>query len=266
MNTVRGRVEILGNRSGVSGLLVSVAATKLPGSPPERSVGSTVTEGGTFQVMFEDDAFQARPEDRSRPNLVVSILAPEGPGATPESRLLHRSEVREAASRAEYFLIRLKPESLAGHQIDVDTTERPNDADSAEAIGVKARVALNKAYAVRQELRGAAREVGKKYVDEARQKDREADAAVREPVLRHLTGVKPGTDAWKRMVQPGEDAALKARGVQGQQIRQLAGIAADQAPVGNLPVQTIYLALSDVELKALTVDGQIDGDLVPGVG
>lgn len=112
MNTVQGRVEFLGNRSGISGLLVRVAAINPTSPRAERSMGSTVTEGGAFTVKFDDDAFKTGPDDRSRPNLIVSIFAPESPDSTPESRLPHRSEVCDdlsAVLESEYGLADLRP-------------------------------------------------------------------------------------------------------------------------------------------------------------
>ena len=60
---------------------------------------------------------------------------------------------------------------------------RPTEADEPDAIGKKARVFRERGRAVR-----GVEDAAKADVAEARARDREADDAVRGPVLQHLTG------------------------------------------------------------------------------
>ena len=260
MNHVRGRVTIRGTRMGVSGLLVRVVAaphnSATDPSRLERSVGSTITHEGEFHISFEDEAFRRGTDDKSRPDLVVSVFAPESPGATPEKRLLFGSDVRRAASRDESFPIQLDTSLLERLRVPIPVA-RPAVGDDPRSVGKKARELRGWKREVARELREAVKE----DVDNARRLDAAADAAVREPVLRHLTGLRPDSPAWARFVKPGEDAATKAREVQQRQLRRLAGIAEAQPdgdPLhGDLPVRTLYLALSQEEYTALHHNGQL---------
>src|SRR5688572_27630538 len=108
-NVVKGRVEIRGTRTGLTGLVVQVIDIfQPPGAPVEtrKSLGSSGLENGFFEVRFDDSAFQHYRSDGSRPALLVSIHAPEGANGRPNSEIFE-STVRQHAAREECFLIHI---------------------------------------------------------------------------------------------------------------------------------------------------------------
>src|SRR5215207_1036616 len=124
-NTISGRVFLKGTDRGIPGVIVAVH-DRDPGTVAEEPEGLTgnghlgdrlgaviTNASGDFTLAFEDEEFRVRNPEERRPDLQLSILAPEEPGATPESRILFTSnESRPDAGCTEQYLIRLPRDVL----------------------------------------------------------------------------------------------------------------------------------------------------------
>jgi hypothetical protein len=241
-NIVKGRVEIKGTRAGVSGLIVRVYDVGGPGGPTggqRRPLGSTLTDGGFFLVRFEDELLlQGRP-DASRPDLLVSVIAPETPNNGTPDQPLFESEVRRRAAREESFLIHVNLGELKKRSVLLPQVLGALAGDP-RAAGAAAELERERQTKVREQITA----VRRKAVLEARRFEEEADNALRDRILQHLTGLTPDVPEWRRFVPPGEDAQKAARANQKEAIGTVVNRQGQEGV-------TTYLVLSDAERAAL---------------
>ena len=137
-NEISGKVVAKESGLGIPGLLVVVFDCD-PGTAPEELVlvraqgrsgatpavrgrrvrvdrlGSVVTDGtGAFTLTYEDDAFRVRHTRERRPDLCLTVLAPEDADTSGNLRVLLTSPaVRQNAGRSEQYLIRLTADQLS---------------------------------------------------------------------------------------------------------------------------------------------------------
>jgi hypothetical protein len=138
MNKISGKVVAKESGLGIPGLLVVVFDTD-PGTTPEEPVltrpqgrssetpaapgqgvhvgrlGSVLTDGtGAFTLTYEDEAFRVRNPQERRPDLSLTVLAPEEADSSGDSHVLFVSKaVRQNAGRTEQCLIRLSTDQLS---------------------------------------------------------------------------------------------------------------------------------------------------------
>lgn len=128
MNQVLGRVLASGSSLGIPNLVVvirdvdptSSAAATAAGAAGDR-LGSVITDAqGNFALTYDDRDFQRAGPER-RPDLVLSVLAPEEtPAATAAApgRVLHTSPApRAEAGRIESYVIRISETVLDGARV-----------------------------------------------------------------------------------------------------------------------------------------------------
>lgn len=154
MNKISGKVVAKKSGLGIPGLLVVVFDSD-PGTTPEELVstrsqgrsstapaalsqevhgdrlGSVVTDGtGAFTFTYEDDAFRVRNPQVRRPDLCLTILAPEDVDSSGSSHVLVSSAVRQNAGRTEQYLIQLTEDQLSKAGVVAPTTSRDCSPDS----------------------------------------------------------------------------------------------------------------------------------------
>ncbi len=145
MNRIFGRVLVRETNAGLANLVVAVfdqdrptpeeggviGAELAPGSIDRigNRLGSVLTDyTGSFEIIYEDDAFTPEPGRSARPDLVLAVFAPEEPlasdnpqSAPPERRLLCLSRFpRTDAGRTEAYVVRLPQDLLKRFQIALD--------------------------------------------------------------------------------------------------------------------------------------------------
>ena len=131
MNTISGLVIAKDSGRGIPGVLVvihsSVPSTLAP-SPSRAGVatddvglGSAITRpDGAFELSYADNDFKNSDPKEIRPDLHLSVLAPEEPGVTPRDLVLFATVLpRQKAGRNEQYIIRLPTELLQKHEIPV---------------------------------------------------------------------------------------------------------------------------------------------------
>ncbi|HEX2871775.1 MAG TPA: hypothetical protein VHP33_10970 [Polyangiaceae bacterium] len=197
-------------------------------------LGSRLTDAnGLFNFSFEDGEFQLRNPKERRPDLQLSVLAPEEPGLDPAKRLLFTSkDVRFDAGRVEEYLIRLPRDLLLKAGIEVPSSE---DFSGAHAADVSKK--LQKVSAWRKEVAKEVRRMATEKVTAARAEAKKADSVVREKMLDRLTGMTAAEAAKANVVRPGQDSA---RTVWNVAKKRLAKVNANGGMVG-------YLVLTEEE-------------------
>jgi hypothetical protein len=145
MNRISGKVLVKESGLGIPNLLVVVfdldprtqpeeilraSSSNVSGHVgafPADRLGSVATdEAGSFELRYEDDEFRVRNPQERRPDLFVTVMAPEEAGAHLNSRVLFASSaVRQNAARTEQYLIRLTTEQLRSAGVPLPTSHTP---------------------------------------------------------------------------------------------------------------------------------------------
>lgn len=131
MSTISGRVILKESGSGVPDLLVVITDLDPNTAPEEEGAGGAVPKvminvvggdrigavltdrDGAFALSFGDPEFQVRNPSEKRPDIQLSVLAPEGPDEDLETRVLYVSTaLRLNAGIVEQYLIRLSADRL----------------------------------------------------------------------------------------------------------------------------------------------------------
>ena len=113
-NVISGRVGLKESGVGIPDLLVVVYGSALPQDPLAGDrLGSVLTKAdGGFELVYDDSEFQIRNPKELRPDLVIKVLAADGPGVVPETNPLYISTVVANAGKTEQRLILLTSEQL----------------------------------------------------------------------------------------------------------------------------------------------------------
>src|SRR6266850_639125 len=243
-NVVKGRVEIKGTRTGVAGIIVRIYDVEgnrgSPRAQVRRPLGSVLTNEGSFEIRYDDALLRPDGPDRSRPNLLVSVISPEvstNNGNT--NQPIFETEIRQGAAREECFLIHIALSDLKKHGVLLPQVLGGQISDP-EAAGTAAEIERERKANLSERIT----RVRKKAVVEARKFEAEAERDLRDRVMQFVTGVTPDMHQWKRYVAPGEDAQRITREHHKEAITKVINKETQQG------VQT-YLVLSDEELSAL---------------
>src|SRR6516164_1905873 len=118
MSTISGFVLLKETNVGIPRLLVvlSSTATSVPGTPstppvpvilpPNRRASVVTDDNGAFSVSIDDASLQT--SAGARPDLHLTVLAPEEPGVPPDALVLYSSTVlRQNAAAIEQYVVRL---------------------------------------------------------------------------------------------------------------------------------------------------------------
>ncbi len=246
-NVVKGRVEIKGTRIGVAGLIVRIFDLDGSRSSPRRALGSTLTtqdldptKQGYFEVLWSDELLRSDRADGSRPNLLVSVMAPEASANNGNANQpIFETAVRQAAAREECFLIHIELNDLKKHRVFLPPV-LGGPISEPEAAGAAAEIERERQSKLSEQIT----KVRKKAVVEARKFEAEAERDLRDRVAQHVTGVTPNTPQWKRYVGPGEDAQRITKESHKEAISNVINKEAQQGA-------KTYLVLSAEEFAAL---------------
>ena len=273
MNTIGGRVVLKESGVGIPDLLVVIydldPNTKpeeppLPGavlsaaSPRQIEgdrLGSVVTgRDGSFELKYENAEFQVRNDQERRPDLLLSVLAPEEPDADPESRVLYVSTgVRQNAGLTENYLIRLRSEQL--EKVGV-TPPSAVTTEAEPATSVIGRLTENEAR--RGTLVDAGLVTARQQVDARRARYAGFADSVRPALIDELSAVSENMVDRDRFVAPTESVATKMAVAMRKSIREIFN---SDDPKRRPPVRGFMnLSAGDVaELQAHAgPDGTID--------
>lgn len=197
MNVIKGYIQVKGSKTGISGLVVQVfdlssdisgrisLAPHLNEGTLGQPMGSTVTrnrrgygEGGEFAISYEDAAFLIRSAERTRPDLLLLVLAPEEPGRTIGDRILYQADVRRGASPQEFSSIQLDGKDLQKREIALPELQ-DRAAGDPKAVTLKTATELKR----RREIRKQISELAKAEAAEARALEQKIETQLRDRVL-----------------------------------------------------------------------------------
>jgi hypothetical protein len=251
VNVISGRVVLKETGVGLPDLLIVIHDLD-PGSPPEDTqvspegrdrarhyglgdrLGSRLTDkAGNFHFSFEDDEFQIRNAKERRPDLQLVVLAPEEPGADPQSRVLYSSsDIRMDAGRTEQYLIRLPGDALSRAGVSL-----PQDAAVAREETRSVVAKLTRAANFRADLETESRKIAAARIGAVRDQAKRTDEVVERRLVESLTGLTEKESLALNIVPPGKTTEKVVWESAGRRIGKLNG----------KPAVTGYLVLTEEE-------------------
>jgi hypothetical protein len=180
------------------GSATAAPAAVMPARGPA-SLGSKLTDtDGAFEIDYDDALIQGSTDGR-RPTLAISVLAPDGPGATVASRTLFDSpDTRANASPNEQYLITIPSDTLtqAGVPIPVDPGAVPQRSQAAIDD-------MQQALAFHQAVSGAQLTMASQQVSAVRTAAQQLDSVVESSLVSALGIVSPADAPKFNIVAPG---------------------------------------------------------------
>jgi hypothetical protein len=187
MNQVTGKILLHETGVGIPNLVVTVYDVDSNALPQEAiqskqaspvnfwerlqgdRLGSVLTDAdGTFLLEYDDREFK-----EERPDLLVFVTAPEGPGLDGCSPMLHVAcGIRQNAGRIESYLIRLTAEELSKAGVPLPSVPAQSSKGIHEPADVIGSMRLR--YARQDEFRELARQLAADRIG----KQRETDAKI----------------------------------------------------------------------------------------
>ncbi len=227
MNTINGRIFLEKSSLGISNLLVVICDID-PGTRPEEAIpesaglaapcegdrlGSVLTrqdgqtgQDGWFELVYEDTEFQVRNAQEKRPDLLLSVWAPEQPGVDPKSRLLYTSPVRQDAGHKEAWMITLSEDQLRKAGITPPSSV-PQDGEPAPSVLGQ----LKENVARQTILSDGSIEIVRQRMEAHRQRYAGFGEKLKPALLASLSRLPAAPPDPERFVKPGESPFEKSR-------------------------------------------------------
>src|SRR5215831_11822682 len=267
-NTVAGRVILKESGVGIPNLLVVLFSPQpvilLSGAPPTANVsgdrlGSVITgQDGSFALSYDDADFRIVNPEEQRPDLHLSVFAPEEPGSVPEELVLFSSILpRQLGARTEQYIVRLTTEQLDKAGIPVPSAVLEDFEPSDNIVG-----RLHQLAARQNEIIDGAFGAAKTLVDTHRTRIATFHQTFKPALLTALSRLPASPLNPSRFVGPGESVFSKAETTAVQAIQETVN---SDDPAQRFPARG-FISLTDDEvgqLKALAdADGNVPGDAV----
>ena len=236
VNTISGRVVLKESGVGIPNLLVALfsmpaavpSAPTIAVPPSATRVGSVLTsKDGAFTLDHEDADLKVAGANIARPNLYLTVSAPEEQGVHPESLLLYSSSAaRQNAGSTEQYFIRLTTEQLQKAQIPLPSEVSEDLEPSTNLAG------RLKAMAVRQNdfITGAV-DAAKDVVVAHRSRVSTFNKNFKGALHGALSNVADTAIAPERLVRPGESVFAKSSALTAITVRGTINDPANRAPV-----------------------------------
>jgi hypothetical protein len=224
MNSISGKVVLAETGIGIPDLLVVIHDVD-PGTEPEEALpGGVITDSiarvapasrgigdrlgsrlthadGTFSFEYEDDEFRVRNPEEKRPDLLLLVLAPEGPGIDDSKRILYTSpEIRQNAGRTEQYLIRIPTAALTNADVSAPLDPSLARTNARTVIGK-----LDQALGYHAEIETAARAHATKKVADVRRQHDVTAKVVENRIVEAMLGMTSAEAERRRIVMPGEN-------------------------------------------------------------
>ena len=273
MNRIGGRVVLRESGVGIPDLLVVIYDLDPRTQPEEQELnravptagdrlGSVLTSrDGSFELTYENTEFQIRNEQERRPDLLLSVLAPEEPGVDPASRVLYVStEVRQNAGLIENYLIRLQAKQLEKAGITPPSAVTTETEPAKSVIG---RLTDNETR--RSTLVGAALATAKQQVESRRARFAGFNDSVRPALVNELSAISQTMVDPDRFVKPTENVHTKMVASMQRSIREILN---SDDPARRPPARSrVHLTPQQVaDLRAQAApDGTVDAAALAAV-
>ena len=216
------------------------------------SKGDNSSNAGSFELTYDDSEFQVRNAQERRPDLLVQVLAPEGPGQTLESRVLYVStRVRQNAGKTEQYIIRIPGAALEEAGIPVPS-ETPEDFEPSTNL-----IGRLKAMAARQnDFVAGAVDAAKDVVGAHRTRVSTFNQNFKTTLQSALSNVAATPIAPERIVAPGESVFTKSSALITSTVTGTINDPTKRAPVRG------FISLTDDQVNQLRAQAGPDG-IVP---
>jgi hypothetical protein len=267
-NTVSGRVILKESGVGIPNLLVVLFSPQpvilLRDAPPTADVsgdrlGSVITgQDGSFALSYDDNEFRIVNPKQGRPDLHLSVFAPEEPGSVPEELVLFSTILpRQFGARTEQYIVRLTTKQLDKAGIPVPSAVLEDFEPSGNIVG-----RLHQLAARQNEIIDGAFGAAKTLVETHRTRIATFHQTFKPALLTALSRLPASPLHPGRFVKPGESVFSKAVTTTVQAIQQTVN---SDDPAQRFPARG-FISLTDDEvaqLKALAdADGNVPGDAV----
>jgi hypothetical protein len=274
VNKISGRVVLKGG-AGISDLLVVIhdldpdtkPEEQIPGTPSSAVLSRFQGEGdrlgcvltrrddtgreGYFELTYDDPEYQIRNPQEKRPDLLLSVWAPEEPGLDPRSRLLYTSNaIRQNAGRTEEYLIRLNADQLLKAGVTPPSAVA-QDAEPAENVLTRL-----KENTLRQgSISDGSIEIARERMDLHRTRFAGFHEVLKPSLVASLSNLSADSIAQERFVALGESPFEKNKAIIQQGIRET--INTDD-PAKRAPARGL-ISLSVAEVQELRAQADADG-------
>ena len=274
MNAISGRVILKESGVGIPNLLVVLfspipivpAPTPVPSTvpasvalPPNR-LGSVLTgDDGSFTLTFDDASFQNSTTKIRRPDLHLTVLAPEELGVPPDALVLYLSAVpRQNAGATEQYVIRITTAQLQKAEIPIPSQVPEDFEPSTNLIG------RLKAMAKRQnDLVAGAVDAAKDVVGAHRTRVSTFNQNFKATLQSALSNVAATPIAPERIVAPGESVFTKSSALIASTVTATINDPTKRAPVRG------FISLTDDQVNQIRAqagpDGTVSADVVSSV-
>ncbi len=267
MNSISGRVILKESGVGIPNLLavLNSAVATLPSAPPSPAaagavsipsvpnrLGSVLTASdGSFTLSYEDASFQTSGSTLGRPDLHLTVLAPEEPGIAPDALVLYSSSVpRQKAGATEQYVIRLTTLQLQKAEIPL-----PSEV-SEDFEPTKNLVDRLKAMAARQnEFVSGAVDAAKDVVVAHRARVATFNQNFKASLQSALSNVAANPIAPERIVGPGESVFTKSSAVAAATVTGTINDPTKRAAVRG------YVSLTEAQVTTLRAQADADGNV-----
>lgn len=262
-NTVAGRVILKESGVGIPNLLVVLFSPQpiilLSGAPPNPNVsgdrlGSVITgQDGSFELVYDDADFRVVNPNEQRPDLHLTIFAPEETGSAPEQLVLFSSVLpRELGARTEQYIVRLSTDQLNKAQIPVPSAVLADFEPSANVVG-----RLHQLAARQNEIIDGAFGAAKTLVDTHRARIAGFHQTFKPGLLTALSRVPASPLNPSRFVGPGESVFSKAEATTVQAIQDTVN---SDDPAQRFPALG-FITLTDAEVAQLRTHADANGNV-----
>ena len=232
MNKIAGRVVLKDSGIGIPDLLVVVydldpqtqsedpKAGQVAVPPTEVAgdrLGSVLTgQDGAFALTYENSEFQVRNVKEKRPDLQLSVMAPEEPGQDADSRVLYLSNgIRHNAGLTEHYLIRLSSDQLRKAGITPPSGLPEDGAPAADIVG-----RLTESETRRGKIADGALGVARQRMDSFRARLGGFTEKLKPALIATLSQIPSAIQDPERFVTDGDSAFQKTKAAIKKDIRK----------------------------------------------
>ena len=217
--------EILGDGAPPLDAVAPIPTAALPVG--DRICSLATDADGLFEWEYEDTDFRIRNESEKRPDLLLTVVAPEETGQNPDARTLHVSlAVRQNAGRLETYRIRLSSDQLIKAGIPLPSVQREDSESSASLL-----TCLTDSDLRHNELATGISTIARKRVETVRAALTPYQTSFKPQLRATLSQFSSAPLEPERVVLPGESVVAKSHAVISSGIAEIVNNPQRHAPV-----------------------------------
>ncbi|MER5326964.1 hypothetical protein [Streptosporangium roseum] len=245
------------DHANASGDSIALAVTDDQNERPSGArLGSVLTDAnGAFELVYEDGDMAAQIAAERR-DLLLSVLAPEGPDQDPNARVLFVSPRRPEAGCTEHWIIRLPGAQLEAAKVPLPTTPSDEVVEDSDRVVARLLMADKRREAVDEGMQA----VDRKKVERVRTTADDFRTRLEPDLRRALSRVPDSLVDPDSFVAPGESVADKSRAIIQRDIQRVVN---STDPRVRAPVRGVVMLTAeqrDAVANQLGEDGTISSE------